>query len=66
VSKKEHSFGFIKRDGYQDIVFVHRNDVDETVWEGLREGNRVEFEMWFSYRGPKARYVRKEAVVRGK
>jgi cold shock CspA family protein len=66
VSKKEHSFGFIKRDGYQDIVFVHRNDVGETVWEGVREGNRVEFEMWFSYRGPKARYVRKEAVVRGK
>jgi len=66
VSKKEHSFGFIKRDGYQDMVFVHRNDVDERVWEDLREGNRVEFEVGFSYRGPKARYVRKEAVARGK
>ena len=66
VSKKEYSIGFIRRDGYQDIVFVHRNDVDERVWEDLREGNRVEFEMGFSYRGPKARYVRKETVVRGK
>jgi cold shock CspA family protein len=66
VSKKEHSFGFIKRDGYQDMVFVHSNDVDERAWEDLKEGNRVEFEMGFSYRGPKARYVRNEAVVRGK
>jgi len=66
VSKKEHSFGFIRRDGYQDIVFVHRNDIDEREWEDLRGGNRVEFEMGFSYRGPKARYVRKETVVRGK
>jgi len=52
VSKKEHSFGFIRRDGHQDMVFVHRNDVDERLWEDLREGNRVEFEMGFSYRGP--------------
>jgi len=65
VSKKELSFGFIKRDGYQDSVFVHRTDVDERLWEDIREGNRVEFEMGFSYRGPKARYVRKETAVRG-
>lgn len=64
LSKKELSFGFIKRDGYQDSVFVHRTDVDEKAWDDLREGNRVEFEMGFSYRGPKARCVRKEAVMR--
>jgi cold shock CspA family protein len=63
VSKKEHSFGFIKRDGYQDMVFVHRNDLEEGIWEALRAGNRVKFEMGFSYRGPMARCVRKEVAT---
>jgi len=66
VTQKEHSFGFIKRDGYQDVVFVHRSDVDEKVWEDLREGNRMQFVMGFSYKGPKAKYVMKESVAHGK
>lgn len=60
VTKKEHSFSFINRDGYQDAIFVHIDDVKESIWEKLREGDRVYFEMGFSYRGPRAQNLKKE------
>jgi cold shock CspA family protein len=62
VAKKELSYGFIKRDGYQDIIFMHRNDTDESIWDELQSGTRVNFEMAFSYRGPKALNVKKETI----
>lgn len=60
IAKKEHSYAFLKRDGYQDTIFIHRNDIYDTLWEQLKEGNRIQFEMGFSYRGPKARNIKKE------
>ncbi|MCK5616112.1 cold shock domain-containing protein, partial [Candidatus Pacearchaeota archaeon] len=61
VHKKEHSFGFIMRDGYQDMIFMHRNDMSEALWDELKEGNRINFQLGFSYRGSRARTVIKEA-----
>jgi cold shock CspA family protein len=62
VAKIEHSFGFIKRDGYQDRIFMHRSDSNEIQWANLKEGDRVNFEMGFSYRGPKGTNIRKEGT----
>jgi len=62
ISKKEHSYGFIKRDGYQDTVFMHLYDTDESIWDQLKDGIRVVFEMGFSYRGPRARNVSMESA----
>jgi cold shock CspA family protein len=62
ILKKELSLGFISRDGYRDQIFAHQNDTEEHVWEELREGNRVTFELGFSYRGPKAISITKETL----
>ncbi len=47
-------FGFIApSDGSKDI-FVHKNDIPE----GLRDGDRVEFEVAPEAKGPKAKNVK--------
>jgi tetratricopeptide (TPR) repeat protein len=60
ISGKEYSYGFIKRDGPQDGIFVYSADVDESIWKSLTLGNRVNFELGFSYKGARARNVTKE------
>jgi cold shock CspA family protein len=60
ISGKEYSYGFIKRDGPQDSIFIYGADIDASIWESLALGNRVNFELGFSYKGPKARNVTKE------
>ncbi|MFC1940959.1 cold-shock protein [Chloroflexota bacterium] len=60
IRRKEHSFAFIVRDGLRDSIFVHSVDIDDSLWEILKEGNRVRFLMGFSYKGPRGFDVRKE------
>jgi len=60
IEKKEQAYGFIKRDQVQDNIFIHSNNVNEKIWEELRRGNRVIFELGFSYKGPQAINVKRE------
>ena len=51
-------FGFIERDSGEDI-FVHCNDIQDQKDADLNEGDRVQFEVATSPKGPRATEVTK-------
>lgn len=51
-------YGFITRDSGGDI-FVHYQDIQQEGYRSLNEGDRVEFTVSQSQKGPKAVEVRK-------
>jgi CspA family cold shock protein len=55
---KERGFGFIARDGDQDL-FVHVSNIEgDSPNKSLEEGQRVEFEVGRGRKGDEARNVR--------
>ena len=54
VMRIESTYAFIKRDGTLDDIFADPRGTDESVWLGLRRGNRVAFSLTFNYLGPVA------------
>lgn len=62
---KDRGYGFIARDDGQQDVFVHHTAIDMKGYRLLNEGDRVEFEVKNSDRGPKAEKVRTLEVARG-
>ncbi|GEL08021.1 cold shock domain-containing protein [Salisediminibacterium halotolerans] len=54
----EKGFGFIERDGGDD-VFVHYSAIDQEGFKTLDEGQDVEFEIVEGTRGPQAANVQK-------
>ncbi len=50
-------YGFIARDGGEDI-FVHHTAIQSEGYRTLEEGQRVEFEVEPSAKGPKANNVK--------
>ena len=53
----EKGFGFIAVDGGQD-VFVHHSAIQMDGYRALEEGQRVDFEVTQSEKGPQADQVR--------
>ncbi len=49
----ERGFGFIAREGEEDIFF-HSNDLVDVRFDDLKEGDKVTFEVTTSNKGPKA------------
>ncbi|MCG7427550.1 cold-shock protein [Helcobacillus sp. ACRRO] len=54
----EKGFGFIDLDGGGADVFVHHSQIDMDGFRTLAEGQRVEFELIRSEKGPSAQRVR--------
>ncbi len=52
----ERGFGFIKREG-EDDIFFHSNDLVDTEFDDLKVGDTVSFEVASSNKGPKAANV---------
>lgn len=52
ISKIEHSFAFLNMDGTQASVFIYRFNDHGFDWDVLRNGDRVAFNLGFTYRGP--------------
>jgi CspA family cold shock protein len=50
-------YGFITRDGGED-VFVHHSAIQTTGYRSLDEGQRVEFDIEASPKGPSAKNVK--------
>ena len=54
---RDRGFGFI-RSAEGEEVFFHRSSLQELNFDGLREGQNVEFEMVKGDKGPRATTVR--------
>jgi cold shock CspA family protein len=53
IVKKEVQYAFIRRDGFGDDLFVHKNNITEN-WDEYKVGRRMLFNLAFSYKGPLA------------
>lgn len=51
-------YGFIERDEGDD-VFVHHSDIDMQGYRTLKEGERVEYNLIHTEKGPRAEHVRR-------
>jgi CspA family cold shock protein len=54
---RDRGFGFIRSADGQE-VFFHRSSLQQLNFDGLREGENVEFEMERGEKGPRATAVR--------
>jgi CspA family cold shock protein len=54
---RDRGFGFIRSSDGQE-VFFHRSSLQQLSFDGLREGETVEFEIERGEKGPRATYVR--------
>jgi CspA family cold shock protein len=54
---RDRGFGFIRSSDGQE-VFFHRSSLQQLNFEGLKEGDAVEFEMERGEKGPRAINVR--------
>ena len=52
VATLEASYCFVTRDGANDAVYVHSENVGDDVWTGLTLGSRVSFRIAFTMTGP--------------
>ena len=50
----DKGFGFIKADGQEKDLFFHSNELVGVAFDDLREGDKVEFEIGESPKGPNA------------
>ena len=57
----DKGFGFIKREGQEKDLFFHSNELVNTTFDELREGDKLEFEVADSPKGPNAVKVSKAA-----
>lgn len=53
----DRGFGFISRDGESKDLFFHSKELDGVVFEDLKEGDLVQFEVSESPKGPNATNV---------
>lgn len=52
ISRKREEFGFLVMDGTGYEVFVPAKQVEDDVWGAVQEGDRVKFNIAFSFSGP--------------
>ncbi len=57
-------YGFIQRAEGGDDVFVHYSAIEMDGYRLLREGQRVEFDVYESPKGPQAAHLRAQPVIR--
>ncbi|MGC8651415.1 MAG: cold-shock protein [Minisyncoccia bacterium] len=55
----EKGFGFITPDGEEKDLFFHSNELKNTSFDALKEGDRVSFDKADSPKGPNAVNVNK-------
>ncbi len=55
----DKGFGFITREGEAKDLFFHSNELVNTTFDALREGDKLEFEVADSPKGPNAVKVSK-------
>ena len=58
IKKLLKGFGFISREGSEDLFF-HSGDLVDVSFDSLREGDEVQFEVGKGEKGPRAEKVSK-------
>jgi len=58
IKKLLNGFGFISREGEEDLFF-HSADLVDVAFDSLQEGDAVQFEVGSGPKGPKAEKVSK-------
>ena len=58
IKKLLNGFGFISREGGEDLFF-HSEDLVDVAFDSLQEGDAVQFEVGSGPKGPKATQVSK-------
>lgn len=56
IKKLLNGFGFISREGSEDLFF-HSADLVDVSFDSLHEGDKVQFEVGSGTKGPKANKV---------
>lgn len=52
ISRKREAFGFLIMDGTGYEIFVPAKQVKDDLWNAIEEGDRVSFNIAFSFSGP--------------
>lgn len=52
ISRKREGFGFLIMDGTGYEIFVPAKQVKDDLWDAVKEGDRVSFNVAFSFSGP--------------
>ena len=55
----DKGYGFIKAEGQEKDLFFHAKELQDLVFDDLREGDAVEFEITESDKGPNATNVKR-------
>jgi cold shock CspA family protein len=54
VTRLEATYCFITREGVNDWIYAHRNNIPDRIWKTLSPGARVRFRIGFTMRSPNA------------
>ena len=55
----DRGYGFISREGEEKDLFFHSNELVDTQFDDLKEGDKVTFEIGDSPKGPNATQVKR-------
>jgi CspA family cold shock protein len=61
IARLNNGYGFITRDGEEKDLFFHVNELQGVAFDDLREGDKVQFEVGESAKGPNATQVSRVA-----
>ena len=54
IARLNNGYGFITREGEDKDLFFHANELQGVSFEGLQEGDKVQFEVGEGPKGPNA------------
>ncbi|MHB8276551.1 MAG: P-loop NTPase [Candidatus Humimicrobiaceae bacterium] len=52
IISKQETYGYLRRYGVSDTIFMHRNNVEEKIWNKLQNNQIVDFGIGFNFSGP--------------
>lgn len=58
ITHVQGDFAFLRVAGLSSDIYLHRTELDDNAWEGLRVGDRIKFRLAFSFRGPAAIFAK--------